>query len=158
MRNRDNEAVNENLTSIQSNHIDYQGKLIIDKWCEFGEMSAIHDDLFKFIIQTHAVIEELTAGIITKYVIEDEYSDAAYEYVYSGMSQHHREKLLSECGILEDSIKGYLGNFRGLRNRIAHKPEMNIDWAEDDIEDRIKLSIEIVEDLTACLNTGSKID
>ena len=113
---------------------EFKGEKIIDKWGEFGSMTAIKDELFLFVIETYGEIEELTARIICRNIINEEYSDDAFDYVYSEMSEFHREKLLNHCGILENDISSDLDDFRGLRNKIAHKRGRGLDWQEDEIE------------------------
>ena len=134
------------------NHFDdvylkSKGEKIIDKWEEFGSIDAIEDDLFLFVIETHGAIEEYTTRALCQQIIKDSYSDDAFEYVYSDMSQYHREKLLSQCGILEDTLSNDLDHFRGLRNQIAHNRGRGLDWEDDDIEETIRDAIEVLLEL-----------
>ena len=126
--------------------IENRGKKLINKWGEFGEMSAVKDELFLFVIEAHGAIEELSARIICKQVINEDYSERVFDYVYSDMSQHHREKFLKECGILNNDILGRLSEFRRLRNRIAHNRGKNLDWQEDNIPDKIRIAIRALLD------------
>jgi abortive infection bacteriophage resistance protein len=134
------------------NHFDdvylkSKGEKIIDKWEEYGSIDAIEDDLFLFVIETHGAIEEYTTRALCQQIIKDSYSDNAFEYVYSDMSQYHREKLLSQCGILEDKLSNDLDHFRGLRNQIAHNRGRGLDWEDDDIEETIRDAIEVLLEL-----------
>jgi len=124
--------------------IEKQGEILIDKWKEFGSMDAIKDDLFLFVIEAHGVIEELTTRAICQNIIDDGYSSDAFNYVYSDMSQYHREKLLSQCGILDETLPNSLDNFRGLRNQIAHNRGRNIDWKGDNVEETVREAIDTV--------------
>ncbi|MFB6188172.1 MAG: hypothetical protein ABEI86_15090 [Halobacteriaceae archaeon] len=124
--------------------IEAKGEKLIDKWNEFGSMDAIEEDLFLFVIEAHGAIEELTTRAICQHIINDSYSDDAFEYVYSDMSEYHREKLLSKCGILEDTLPNDLDRFRGLRNQIAHNRGRNLNWQDDDIEEAIQDVIGVV--------------
>lgn len=128
-------------------NFEWKGEKIIDNWEEFGSMDAIKDDLFLFVIETHGNIEELTTKIICQQVIDDDYSDDAFNYVYSEMSEIHREKLLSNCGILEDTLPNALDDFRRLRNQIAHNRGRGLDWQDDEIERIIRDVIGVRKEL-----------
>lgn len=132
----------------QARYLSHKSEVIIDDWREFGNMGAIKDDLNLFIITTHAAIEDATTHVITRYVIDDRLSEDAYNYVYSNMSQSHREQLLTECGILSESTRGKFGHFRGLRNAVAHEPFVQLNWREQNIEDKIQGATTALERLT----------
>lgn len=127
-------------------HVESAGEKVIDKWREFGEISAVKPDLFLFVLEAHGAIEQYSSKVICECVIRDEYSDDAFEYVYGSMSQHHRQRLLSKCGILKQ-LWNELDNFRRLRNEIAHNRGQNIDWCDDNVEEAIRIAITAVKSL-----------
>lgn len=131
---------------------------IIEKWGEFGDIGTVREELTVFVITAHATIEELSTQIITDHVLNFKFSDRAYDYVYSGMSQSHREKLLSECGILSDQFCGKLGEFKGFRNRISHDPYPKIDWQDDGVEEKLKLAMNCIEKQYMLLKEEEVID
>lgn len=143
----DSEDDQERLLN-QRSYLKHKHGLLVDKWDEFGSIGAIEDELYQVIINTHAAIEEATTHIIINYVIDDGFSDSAYNYVYSNMSQHHREKLLSECGILSNKTKGEMSYFRSLRNKVAHEPFARLDWNQDDIGEKLEDGITALDKLT----------
>jgi len=134
--------------------IEAQGENLIEKWEEFGSMDDVEDDLVLFVIEAHGAIEGLTSRTICNQIMDDEYSTEAFEYVYSDMSEFHREKLLNQCGILDDTLPNDLDDFRGLRNDIAHNRGRGLDWRDDDIETTIRDVIEVVKELHGVVYTA----
>ena len=153
MIGNDKQTSKRSYKSFEDANIRIHGEKVIDKWNEFGEMSAIEDDVFLFVIEANGAIEQHSSRIICDYVISDEYSDDAFEYVYSQMSQTHRERLLSQCGILND-LWGNLNKFRHLRNKIAHDRGEGIDWYGDNIEECINDAMDAVVTLWSFPTTG----
>ncbi|KAB1197732.1 MULTISPECIES: hypothetical protein [Haloferax] len=156
MFDSDSEETEQNKTLMrQANYLSHKCDTIIDDWHEFGTMGAIKDDLNLFIITTHAAIEDVTTHIIIRHVIDEQFTDAAFDYVYSSMSQSHREQLLAECGILSDTTRGRLGEFRGLRNSVAHVPFVQLNWKDQNIEEKLVNATKALERLThAALDEG----
>jgi len=132
----------------QAKYLEHKVETIIDDWREFGNIEAIKDDLNLVVITTHAAIEDATAHLITRHVIDDKFSDEAHDYVYSNMSQSHREQLLVSCGILSDSTRGKLGQFRGIRNAVAHEPFARLDWEEENVGKKLREATTALEHLT----------
>jgi len=138
-------------------YLDHKGKMLIDKWHEFGSISDIQNEFNEFVISTHATVEQLSSLLITEYVIDSRFSDLAHSYVDDGMSQSHRERLLQECNIFGGDIIGKLSEFRSLRNKIAHEPFAKIDWLKNDVENKINTILDVLKKLANALSDESII-
>ena len=134
------------LNHFDALHIKTQGERLIDKWKEFGSFDDIKSDLFLFGMEVNGAIEEYTSRIICGEVISDDYSDKAFDYVYSRMSQGHRVRLLTECGILTE-LWDKLDDFRHLRNEIAHNRGEGLELTDELIEGAVRSAIEAVKTL-----------
>ena len=117
---------------------------IYEEWDDLGNIQSVEDDLIPLIISTHAAIEDITTHLILTYVITDEFSEGAFDYIYSGMSQSHREELLVKCGILSNKTRGRLSNFKGLRNNVAHGTFQQLDWYRDDVPEKMNTAFDIL--------------
>lgn len=115
-----------------------------DEWDDRGNIQSVEDDLIPLIISTHAAIEDVTAHLILAYVIEESVADGAFDYIYSGMSQSHREELLVKCGVLSNRTRGRISNFRGLRNKVAHGTFQQLDWYRDDVPERMDIAFDVL--------------
>jgi len=118
---------------------------ILEIWDEFEDVDMLRDEIKLFIVTAYATIEELTAEIISNHIIEEDFSDQIHDYIYSRMSQSHREQLLNKCGIYDDIFIGHLAEIRALRNKLAHEHKPSLDWEDDRIEDRMDLAINILK-------------
>lgn len=132
--------------SFEDLRVEHQGETLIDKWREFGSFDDIKSDLFVFVMEANGVIEEHTTRIVCNEVISDDFSNVAFDYVYSQMSQGHREILLSECGILTE-VWNELDEFRHLRNEIAHNRGENLELTDEFIEGAVRSAIDAVKAL-----------
>jgi hypothetical protein len=132
----------------QVEYLERKVGAIIDDWREFRDIKAISDDLNLVIITIHAAIEESTALLITRHVIDNRISEGAHDYVYSNMSQSHREQLLVDCGILSESTRGTFGQFRGVRNVVAHEPFTQLNWEERNIGKKLQEATTALSRLT----------
>jgi len=112
------------------------------------------DKLRAFIIYASGVIEVYCTKLIREEVIAADYQHQAYSYLLEDMSQTHRESLLSQCDLFDDSLCGSLGNFRGLRNKLAHQPHDPIDWDEENVPSKMTLGIDIIDVLYEALRSG----
>lgn len=126
--------------------------LLEEEWREIDEnydhrknIQAVEDDLIPLIISTHAAIEDLTAHLILAFVVKEEFSEEAFDYFYSVMSQSHREELLVKCGVLSNQTRGKIGNFKSLRNDVAHGTFMQLDWYRDDVPEKMNLAFEVLD-------------
>lgn len=129
---------------LKTGNLEDQWKEIEENWDPLGNIRSVEDDLIPLIISTYAAIEDLTAHLILAFVTRDEFSDGAFDYFYSGMSQSHREELLVKCGILSSQTRGKIGNFKSLRNEVAHGTFMQLDWHRDDVPEKMNLAFEVL--------------
>lgn len=129
---------------LKVSHLKEDWEEICDEWDDWGNIQSVEDDLIPLIISTHAAIEDLTAHLILAFVIQEEFSEGAFRYIYSEMSQSHREQLLVRCGVLSNQTRGKLSDFKGLRNDVAHGTFLQLDWYRDDIPERMDLAFEVL--------------
>lgn len=129
---------------LKIGYLEKEWSEICGSWDNRGNVRSLEDDLIPLIISTHAAIEDLTAHLIIAFVIKEEFSEGAFEYVYSGMSQSHREQLLANCGILSNETRGKLSDFKGLRNDVAHGRFMKLDWYRDDIQEKMDAAFDVL--------------
>jgi len=143
---RESEDSNE-LESIPM-MVDWLSKrkgVIVDNWREFGNMDAIREDLMLFTVYAHSTIEELSARLIAQHIIDDRFQDGGYQYAFSQMSQAHRERLMSECELVDDGLLGKLSEFETLRNKVVHEPHPHLDWKKDDIKRKLDHVVEVLQ-------------
>ncbi|CQH64085.1 uncharacterized protein HHUB_4272 (plasmid) [Halobacterium hubeiense] len=143
---------------MRVSHLEEDWESILDEWDDWGNIGSVKDELFQLIIQTHAVIEDLSTHLILVFVIKEEFQNGAFDYLYSGMSQGHREQLLVNCGILSKQTQGRLANFRGLRNEVAHGTHFHLDWWRDDVPERMNIAFEILDRMTDAFTDRELID
>ena len=118
----------------------------------------MQDDLIPLIISTHAAIEDITAHLILAFVVKEEVAEGAFEYIYSGMSQSHREEFLVRCGILSNQTCGKISEFKGLRNDVAHGTFQQLDWYRDDIPERMNTAFEVLNRFENAFTDSQLID
>ena len=135
-----------------------QWKTIHDDWNDYGNISDVKDELIPLIINTHAAIEDITAHTIVVYVVKDEFATDSFNYFYGQMSQSHRETLLVESGILSKNTRGKLGEFRALRNKVAHGTSERLDWYRDDVPERMNGAFEALDRFTSAFTDQQLIE
>ena len=133
---------------MRVSHLEEEWEAILDEWDDLGNIQSVEDELFQLIIQTHAAIEDLSTHLILVFVVKEEFQNGAFNYLYSGMSQGHREQFLISCGIISKQTQGRLANFRGLRNEVAHGTYFQLDWWRDDVPERMNLAFEVLNRMT----------
>ncbi|MFC6904015.1 hypothetical protein [Halalkalicoccus tibetensis] len=143
---------------LKIGHLEKEWSEMCDSWDDRGNIRSIEDDLIPLIISTHAAIEDLTAHLIITFVIKRKFSEGAFEYVYSGMSQSHREQLLANCGILSNETRGKLSDFKGLRNDVAHGTFMKLDWYRDNIQEKMDAAFEVLNAFEEAFTNSDLID
>lgn len=143
---------------LKIGQLEEEWEEIYESWDDWGNIQAVEEDLIPLIISTHAAVEDLTTHLILAYVVQEEFADGAFEYVYSEMSQAHREQLLVQCGILSKQTRGKIGNFRGLRNEVAHGTFMQLRWHRDNIPEKMNLVFEVLNSFEEAFTDGDLID
>jgi len=138
--------------------LEEEWEKIYENWDHRENIQSVEDELIPLIISTHAAIEDLTAHLILAFVIKEEFSEGAFEYIYSEMSQSHREQLLVKCGVLSNQITGKLGNFKCLRNDVAHGTFLQLDWYRDDVPERINIAFEVLNSFEEAFTDSELID
>lgn len=133
---------------LKVSNLQEEWEELLEEWDDCGNIRSIEDDLLRLIIQTHAAIEDLTAHLIRVFVIKEEFHERAFDYLYSDMSQSHREKFLVECGILSNQTQGKISHFRGLRNEVAHGAYMQLDWYRGDVPEKMNTAFEALNLMT----------
>jgi len=128
------------------------------EWDDLGNIEAVEDELIPLVISTYAAIEDITTHVLIAYVIKDSVSNSAFDYIYSDMSQSHREQFLIRCNILSRQTRGNIGEFRALRNKIAHGTSERLDWYRDDIPKRMNLAFEVLNQFTVAFTDPDRID
>ncbi|NEU56279.1 hypothetical protein [Halorussus sp. MSC15.2] len=129
-----------------------------EEWDDWGNIQSVEDDLFPLIISTHAAIEDITTHLILAYVVKDEVAEGAFEYIYSGMSQSHREELLVKCNILSNETRGKISRFKGLRNKVAHGTFQQLDWYRDEIPEKMDIAFEVLDSFEKAFTDRDLID
>ncbi|WP_436931506.1 hypothetical protein [Halosimplex halobium] len=127
-------------------------------WDDLGNINDVEDELIPLVISTYAAIEDITSHVLVAYVVKDGISNTAFDYIYSDMSQSHREQFLIRCNLLSRQTRGKIGNFRALRNKIAHGSTERLDWYRDDVPHRMNLAFEVLDLFTAAFTDSEFID
>ncbi|AAV45600.1 unknown [Haloarcula marismortui ATCC 43049] len=137
-------AENLDRLRLKIGHLEEEWQEIYENWDDRENIRSVEEDIIPLIISTHAAIEDLTAHLILAFVVKDSFSERAFEYFYSGMSQSHRERLLVNCEILSNQTQGRISNFKGLRNDVAHGTFMQIGWHRDDVPKKMNDAFEVL--------------
>lgn len=106
----------------------------------------IEQQLQIFFIFSHGMIEEYSAQLIQKYLVDGRFEQETYEYFHDKASQTHREKLLTQSGIFldrnEGGIRDDISEISPLRHDLAHQPTDPVGWDDMDITSRMATAID----------------
>ncbi|WP_415381626.1 hypothetical protein [Halosimplex sp. TS25] len=106
----------------------------------------VHQAFTQFTISTHTAIESLTTSLLSDRI--DPGNQSLSLKTVDELSQHHREQILAEEGLIEGNFSNKLNQFRGKRNIFAHDWGSHFEFEEHtDPVEYVDEGIGIVEKL-----------
>jgi hypothetical protein len=110
------------------------------------ESREVKDKIRTFFVASLAIIEEHSAKLIYKEMVQKEYRNHDILDEISSFSQSRREDILYNAGIIDGKLYSKMQDFRGTRNEVAHNYAQPLRWKEE-LEEKAEKGPDIFEEI-----------
>lgn len=109
----------------------------IDEMADVNPHPEVTDKIRSYFLTASAIIEDHSAKLIYKNVIDDSYQSHDILDELDKFSQARREQILFKSDLIDGELLNKMQEFRGVRNEIVHNYGQPMEW-EDLRDDAVR--------------------